>query len=73
MPLFSKAVPVGRNRQVVVAQALAHVAGNNGQTWQRNICATLEYGAIRGPRHQWQIGQQLAQRSLCRFWDPELP
>jgi hypothetical protein len=57
----------------VVAQALAHVASNNGQTWQRDICATLEYGTIRDPRHQRQIGQQLAQRSLGTFWDPEQP
>jgi len=62
---------VVRQRQVVVAQPLADVPGQDRQTRQRGLWRPDELSAERRVRHGWQVGQQGAQRGARRLWDTE--
>jgi len=48
------------------------MASQDRQTWQRDIDTTLKYGAVRGVRHQRQIGQQRPYFVAGVLWYPEL-
>ena len=56
-PLSAQLVAIVRQNQVVVAQALTNVAGQNGHTWQRHFGWSDQLRAVRRVRHQRQIGQ----------------
>ena len=63
---------LGGERQVVVAQTLAHVTGQHGQAWEGHLWATHEYGAVGSLGDHWQIREQRPQFRAGSLWHSEL-